>query len=657
MSYTTTNRAWAVLLALPAILLAVPGPTVVAARDLPPPALEAAARRTAGQVHGVPPGRLDVLNQVTATYPTLNREGVSFKLQDRGSGQLYTVLLGRDGEVWDRDAVEAQERSAYDGRFGRLDTKLFERLKQARDDEELEVVAWLRTDRVPAPLPAAGDELGDQAAEQYFAQRARQRVEAIPAVQSALAPRVANWGGAARYDAHQPVMHARMSAVGVRAMGTWPELDRVYLAERVHPQLDVARSAIGAKTVHEGSGVNGTGVKVAVIEAELNIAAGNPNLPGIVRDQENACRSSALGSHGTLVAGVIGSTLSTHLGIAPGATLRTGGSCSGEFAEVTAASTRASAWGANVFNLSFGSHNEGVLTAFDRFYDELVYGSRHTVVAAAGNIVNSCPELSGDYVGSPATAYNVIAVGNYDDKNTVELGDDTMSRRSACDDPVSVHGDREKPELAAPGEKIASLDDEAPWGTVSASGTSMASPMVAGVAALLMDRNPNLLRAPEAIKAILMASATHNLEGAARLSEQDGAGGVRALNADQIARQLRPTRTFQRGTIVCGSTGSVDNIKEIARVTLFGFQRLRVALAWSTDPGFTDYSSGSQPHADLDLLVNLVSTGQRVASSTSHDNTYEIVDFFATASGEYSLRTSTTCAAGDVIPYGVAILD
>ena len=46
-------------------------------------------------------------------------------------------------------------------------------------------------------------------------------------------------------------MDARLSARGVRAMGTWPEVDRVYLAERVQSQLDIARGAIGARFVHD----------------------------------------------------------------------------------------------------------------------------------------------------------------------------------------------------------------------------------------------------------------------------------------------------------------------------------------------------------------------------------------------------------------------
>ncbi len=74
-------------------------------------------------------------------------------------------------------------------------------------------------------------------------------------------------------------------------------------------------------------------------------------------------------------------------------------------------------------------------------------------------------------------------------------------------------------------------------------------------------------------------------------------------------------------------------------------------------PSFTYCSlfTRGQPHADQDLLVHRVSIGQQVATSTSHGNTYQIVEVTAPASGEYSLRQSMTCPAGAVIPFGVGV--
>ncbi len=53
--------------------------------------------------------------------------------------------------------------------------------------------------------------------------------------------------------------------------------------------------------------------------------------------------------------------------------------------------------------------------------------------------------------------------------------------------------------------------------------------------------------------------------------------------------------------------------------------------------------------------MHRVSIGQQVAASTSHGNTYKIVEVTAPVSGEYWLRQSMTCPAGAVIPFGVGV--
>jgi hypothetical protein len=73
-----------------------------------------------------------------------------------------------------------------------------------------------------------------------------------------------------------------------------------------------------------------------------------------------------------------------------------------------------------------------------------------------------------------------------------------------------------------------------------------------------------------------------------------------------MARNLNPLRAHQWGTIVC-SSGANGKVKEPARVTLAAGQRLRVALAWSTDAD--DSFCPGRSRADLDLLVHRVSTG------------------------------------------------
>ena len=148
---------------------------------------------------------------------------------------------------------------------------------------------------------------------------------------------------------------------------------------------------------------------------------------------------------------------------------------------------------------------------------------KFTAVIAASNQDVFNP---GNNVASPANAYNVIAVGNVDDKKSAAWADDEMNSTSAHVNPTTGV---QKPEVVAPGT---SIDTVASVGT----GTSFAAPQVAGLAAILMQRHGNLKFSPTAVKSILMASAVHNIEGNSVASNKDGAGSIDAALADWMAQ-------------------------------------------------------------------------------------------------------------------------
>jgi len=100
-----------------------------------------------------------------------------------------------------------------------------------------------------------------------------------------------------------------------------------------------------------------------------------------------------------------------------------------------------------------------------------------------------------------------------------------MASYSSWWNPVEGH---EKPEVVAPGDDVETTSTSAPWIVSDFNGTSSASPLTMGVATLLVDREPSLMVQPHAIKATIMVSAWHNLEGDAVLSDKDGAGGIHA---------------------------------------------------------------------------------------------------------------------------------
>lgn len=154
--------------------------------------------------------------------------------------------------------------------------------------------------------------------------------------------------------------------------------------------------------------------------------------------------------------------------------------------------------------------------------------------------------------------------------------------------------------------------------------------MVTGVAALLIQRHRSLADFPESLKAILMTTAVHNIEGDTRLSQYDGAGGIVADRADEVARGIGGK--WAAKAYLCSRPPELDVGQEIPLTT---GKRFRATLVWSSNPTYANYSD--QPSADLDLQV-VNSLGLVVASSDSYDNTYEIVEFTPLLADNYKLR-------------------
>ena len=262
-----------------------------------------------------------------------------------------------------------------------------------------------------------------------------------------------------------------------------------------------------------------------------------------------------------------------------------------------------------VANHSWGADDSGAYTTRDRDFDTGIYDDGWAVFKSAGN--------TGGEISSPGKAFNIIAVGNYNDATT------SMAASSAFTNPDT---NAEKPEIAAPGSVTTNAGN--------CSGTSCAAPHAAGFAADLVGKYSWLRGQPARLKALMMAGATDNIEGSARLSDKDGAGGIDYRNSGYNGTN----------TIWWGGNGSHFDSNGIVTTTrnFSAGQRYRVALAWLV-PGSFAYSPtsyhrhGYTINMDLDLSIR-DPRGNTIAGSYSWDNPFEIVDFTAPTSGTYTIR-------------------
>jgi serine protease AprX len=183
-----------------------------------------------------------------------------------------------------------------------------------------------------------------------------------------------------------------------------------------------------------------------------------------------------------------------------------------------------------VLNLSFGSELETSYIADPLSYAaEQAWNAGIVVVAAAGN--------GNDVLGinTPAADPYVISVGATSMGKTSSLSDDLVPNWSR----VGTY--KRGPDVVAPGTSIVSLrdpgsfiDQNYPEGRVGddyfkGSGTSQATAVVSGAAALLIDKNPDL--DPDQVKALLMGGA-NDVPNAS--DAQEGSGQVDVSRAASL---------------------------------------------------------------------------------------------------------------------------
>ena len=313
--------------------------------------------------------------------------------------------------------------------------------------------------------------------------------------------------------------------MSTRSLGR-PELTgdvtKVWLDGKVHAALAQSTAQIGAPAAW-AAGFDGTGVKVAVLDtgADLN----HPDLAGRVSTAvsfvpgQDASDGNGHGTHTLSTVGGSGAASGgVEKGVAPGANLIVGkvlgNDGSGDDSWVIAGMEWAAGQGAKVISMSLGGSDPSDGTdPMSLALDQLSAQTGALFVVAAGN---TGAEASMSSPGAADAALTVTAV----DSNDQLAYFSTMGPR---------FGDYAlKPDIAAPGVDILAAlaggtADTGYYQTMS--GTSMATPHVAGAAAIVAQEHPSWSgeQIKDALDEHLEASAgLHGVPGRRRTGRHQG---------------------------------------------------------------------------------------------------------------------------------------
>lgn len=300
-----------------------------------------------------------------------------------------------------------------------------------------------------------------------------------------------------------------LTAASARGFSTSPSLaggiTAIHLDGKVQATLDSSVDYIDAPEAW-ADGYSGEGVTVAVLDTGYDDT--HPDLQGrVLGDSKSFVPGEEVDAdpngHGTHVASTVAGTGAasdgTHRGVADGAQLLVGKVLGADGSGQDSWIIEAMEWAAQrapIVSMSLGSVEASDGT--DLMAESLDAISRETgalFVVAAGNA--GAPET----IGAPGSAVEAFTVGSVDDPSG-ELSYFTSQG------PLSRSGAL-KPDVTGPGNDVTaarSSDSGGEGAYISMSGTSMATPHVAGAAAILLGAHPDYTTAQ--LKAALASTAT-----------------------------------------------------------------------------------------------------------------------------------------------------
>ncbi|WP_406318246.1 S8 family serine peptidase [Streptosporangium sp. NBC_01639] len=418
-----------------------------------------------------------------------------------------------------------------------------------------------------------------------YGEGARRTLAAQPVPAGAHRTRLLPSAGAAAVERAPAQAVAFWKALGTAGTGRTaaPAYSKVWLDRPVRATLETSVPQIGAPAAWQ-AGYDGKGVKVAVLDTGADTT--HPDLKDRVAASANfsdAVDTVDHHGHGTHVAATIAGSGAAaegrRKGVAPGASLYIGkvlnDQGSGSLSWIIAGMEWAAGQDVDVVSMSLGT-NEATdgRDPMSQALNNLSAESDALFVVAAGN---AGPD-SGS-VSSPGSADAALTVGAVDKADG--LAEFSSRGPRAGDDAL-------KPEVSAPGVGIVAARAEGTsLGTpvdaryTSLNGTSMATPHVAGAAALLAQRHPDWTAGQ--LKASLVSTAKP-VEGAV-----DAIGSGRVDVGRAVTQQV-----YASPAAVSMPTVTPEGAKQDATVEIVNSGTTPVTLALALDVR----DSGGKPAAD-----------------------------------------------------------
>ena len=447
-----------------------------------------------------------------------------------------------------------------------------------------------------------------------------------------------------------------------------------WMEKYVQPVLmnDVAANITKTYSVRNTHGLTGAGQIVAVADSGLDTGVDNHGVNGDIHlDFDNrvtflnyyGSSPDDLSGHGTHTTGSLAGNGSRsngrYKGMAPDANIifqglgDDVGSDSIYLTDLTGIFQDPYNRGARVHSDSWGAPAGGAYDSISQETDQYIWSNKDMIIVfAAGNLGNG-----DNTVTSPGTAKNAIAVGASENLR-IEGGvySDNVNDIAYFSSRGFTDDNRIKPDVVAPGTYIISTRSSlAPdinyWENFNSfyaynGGTSMATPIVAGTAALLRQYyvdNKSVSPSAALIKATL-------INGATNMSLPKNAQGWGRVDIENSLFPASPRimRYYDNSTGL--STSQYWNVSYNVNNSS---EPLRVTLVWSDYPGV--------PYAGITLVNNLDLT------VTGPDGTYygngapdnrnnvEQVELISPSAGSYTIRVDGTNIPQGPQPFAVVI--